>query len=297
MRPINIGVGASLVLALAALGCAPPATPAPLLPPAQAPTETAAPTATATPEPSSTPTLTPTPVPNGPCDNPLVPLKVGNEWTYKVTTAEGESLFTVQAVERQDAANIVVLVDYTDQKNGITVHEPVICRDGAILDYPLFVMDMLFADLLNKPMNTYRDSGDYGPAYASFAENNWVLDWQAKYLLEEGARIDNPTGGEPLLVGQNSMINLSFQTDGTREPVTTPAGEFPDALKITQSYTLPSTYGNQGATLTLNTTQWYEPYVGLVKAQVDSASLSIFGPGIPVPLQSSLELVEFTPGE
>jgi hypothetical protein len=297
MRPINIGVGASLVLALAALGCAPPATPAPLLPPAQAPTETAAPTATAIPEPSPTPTITPTPVPSGPCDNPLVPLKVGNQWTYRVTTAGGESLFTIRAVERQDAANIVVLVDYTDAKNGLTVHEPVVCRDGAIVSYPLFVMDMLFADYLNKPMNTYHDSGDYAPAYSSLADKNWVLDWQAKYLLEEGTQIKNPGGGEPLLIGQNSPINLAFVMGGTTEPVVTSAGEFANALKLTQSYTLPTTYGNQGATLTLNTIQWYEPYVGLVKAQVDSASLSVFGPGVSVPLQSTLELMEFKPGE
>jgi hypothetical protein len=226
-----------------------------------------------------------------------VPLAVGNQWTYRATTESGEALYTLKAVERQDGANVIVLVEFTDQKNGTSVQEQVVCLDGAIEGFPLFVMDMLFGDLMGKHVNTYHDSGVYAPAYASFAENDWVLDWGARYLTEEGVRIENPGEGLPLLIGQNSPIELSFQMDGTREPVTTGAGEYPGALKVTQSFLLPTTLGANGATLTLDTTQWYEPYVGLVRAQVDSASLDIFGQPVSVPMQSSLELVEFVPGE
>lgn len=289
----------AILLAFIALlaACAPAPTPVAAPSPAPTATDTAAPTATPTSEPSPTATMKATPVPDGPCDNPLVPLKVGNQWTYKVTTAAGESFFTIQAVERQDGANIVVLVDFADQKHGITTHEQVVCREGVIENYPLFVMDMLFANYLNQPMNTYHDSGDYAPSYGSLAEKSWALDWQSEYLLEEGTRIENPAGGEPLLVGQNSPVYLTFNMDGSSALVTTPAGEFPGAYKLTQSYKLPTTVGGSGATLTLDTTQWYEPFVGLVKAQVDSATLEVFGPGISVPLKSSLELVEFKPGQ
>jgi hypothetical protein len=276
--------------------CSPAATPAPTLPPTQAATSTpVSPTATAVP--ILAPTQASTPVPSGPCDNPLVPLRVGNQWTYRSTTERGESLYTLKAVERQDGANIVILVEFSDQDNNTSVQEQVVCLDGAIEGFPLFVMDMLFGDLVGKHVNTYHQGGVYAPAYSTFAEKDWVLDWQAKYLTEEGVRIENPGEGLPLLIGQNSPILLSFQMDGTSEAVSTPAGEFPGPLKVSQSFLLPTTIGANGATLTLDTTQWYEPYVGLVRAQVDSATLDVFGLPVTVPMQSSLELVEFVPGE
>jgi len=277
--------------------CSPAATPSPTLPPTQAVTTTPVPSLTATPAPSPTPTQVSTAVPSGPCDNPLVPLAVGNHWTYRATTQSGESLYTLKALERQDGPNIIVLVEFTDQKNNTSVQEQVVCQDGAIEGFPLFVMDMLFGDLLGKQVNTYHDSGVYAPTYSSFAENNWALAWQAKYLTEEGLKIANPAQGPDLFMLPNTSIVLSFQAEGTLEAVSAGAGEFPEALKVSQSFTLPTTVEGNGATLTLDTTQWYEPYVGLVRAQVDSASLSVFGPAVSVPIESSLELVEFKPGE
>jgi hypothetical protein len=286
--------GLLLFVTFALTACSAAATPSPRVPA----TDTALPISTATPSPTATPT--PTPVPSGPCDNPLVPLAVGNQWTYRAATESGESLFTLKSLERQDAANIVVVVEFTDQKNNNTVHEPVVCQDGAIQNFPLFVMDMLFTDYLNKLFNTYHDKGDYAPAYSSFVEQDWVMDWQAEYLTEEGAVIKNPMGGSSLLISQSSPINLSFQMDGSREPITVPAGEFPQAIKVSHSFTLPTTVtlltGGSGATRSIYTTQWYVPYVGLVRAQVDSASLALGVQDISVPLKGSIELTEFMKG-
>ena len=286
-----------LVIICLLAACSPAATPVPTLPPTQAATTTPVPSPTATLAPSPTPTQASTPVPSGPCDNPLVPLRVGNQWTYRATTESGESLYTLKALERQDGANIIVLVEFSDQKNSASVQEQVVCLDGAIENFPLFVMDMLFGDLMGKHVNTYHESGVYAPAHSTFAEKDWVLDWQAEYLTEENLKIENPTQGPDLFMLPNTPIVLSFQTDATYEAVSTPAGEFPGALKVSQSFTLPTTIGANGATLTLDTTQWYQPYVGLVRAQVDSASLDVFGQPVSVPLESSLELVEFVPGE
>jgi hypothetical protein len=273
--------------------CAPAVIPS--LPPTA--TTTTIPTSTAIPSPTAT--ITPTPVPNGPCDNPLVPLVVGNQWTYRVTTDSGESLYTLKALERKDAANIVVMVEFTDQKRGNTIQEPVVCRDGAIVDFPLYMMDMFFSDYLTKLFKTYHDKGDYSPAYASFAEKNWIMDWQPEYETEDIAFIKNPTGGPDLYVLQASPINLSFRMDGSREPVTVPAGNFPQAIKVSHMFTLPTTItlptGGMSGLLTVNVTQWYEPYVGLVRAQVDSVSLEV-GTQINVPMKSIIELIEFKPG-
>jgi len=158
-------------------------------------------------------------------------------------------------------------------------------------------MDMLFADLLNKFINTYHDTGIYAPAHVSFAETGWVLDWKAYYLTEEDAQIKNPMGPPDLFLLTSSPIDLTFQMDGSREAVTVPAGEFPQALKVLHNFTVSATVGSGGGHLTLETTQWYEPYVGLVRAQLDSASLRMGMQEFSVPMESTLELVEFKAGD
>lgn len=266
------------------------------------PTLTETPTITETPTatPPPTATLTFTPVPNGPCDNPLVPLMTGIQSTYRVTTTSGESQYSLKALERQDGGNIVVLIEYQDQKHNLTVHEPVICSDGAIVNYPLFVLNMLFSDFLSRYINSYHESVDYAPNYQSLTQNNWIMDWQPEYLIEDEAYIKNPLGDTNLYILTSTPIELSFHIDGAREPITTPAGDFPEALKITQKFSLNVTIASSSSKvgtsdkLIIMTTQWYEPYIGLVRAQIDSASLS--GGDYGIPLESKLELVEFIPG-
>jgi hypothetical protein len=264
------------------------------------PTNVVVPTSTATPTPM--PTLTPSPVPDGPCDNPLVPLRVGNQWKYRATTANGETTYTLKSLERQDTSKIIiVLVELANQKSGETVTESVVCRDGAIENFPLFAVDMLFADYLQKFFNTYHEKGDYAPAYMSFAEKNWALKWKANYLTEDKAYVNDPAGNANLVVLESSPMDLSFQTDGIREAVTVPAGIFPQAIKIQHNFsmtvTILSPAGAVGGILTMNTTQWYEPYVGLVRAQVDSASVKSSMQEFNAPFQNVLELAEFTPGK
>jgi hypothetical protein len=229
-----------------------------------------------------------------------VPLGKGNQWTYRVKTASSEFRYTLKSLERQDAGNIIAIVEFADQTRGNTIQEPVVCQDGAIENFPLFVMDMLFSEYLDKLFNTYHDAGIYAPAYKSFVENNWVMDWQANYLTEDAAHIKNPMGGSDLYVLQSSPMGLFFQMDGSREPVTVPAGDFPQAIKVIHNFNLTVTItlstGGTGGILTLYTTQWYEPYVGLVRAQVDSASLAVSGQDLQVPMESSVELVQFTSG-
>ena len=280
-----------LVLVLAA--CVPAA--APSAAPVLIATEKATPPTTMTSVPTFTLTPAPTPPPDGPCDNPLVPLAIGNQWKYRVTTDSGEKIYNLNAVNRQDAANILMLVEFGDEEK--SVQEQVICSNGAIEGFPLFVMDMLFADRLNKFINTYHDKGIYAPAYASFAERGWVLDWEAYYLTEEGAQIKNPMGPPDLFLLPSSPIDLVFQMDGSQEAVTVPAGEFPQALKVHHEFTVSATLGTgAGGHLIVATTQWYEPYVGLVRARLDKATLFTNGQDLSVPMTSILELIEFTPG-
>lgn len=281
----------SLVLLLVLAACSPTIS----VPPTVPPTSTLVPTPTAIVMPTSTP------VPNGPCDSPLLPLMTGSEWTYRVTTESGESLYTLKALNRDDGRNVIIMVEFTDQKNGITVLEPVVCMDGAIENFPLFVMDMHFSNYLVNYFNTYHESGIYAPSYQTLVENNWSMDWTLKYLTEDYVNIKNPMGGSDLVVMQSSVIDLSFETDETREAVIVPAGSYPQALKAQHSFSIPVTLtlstGGTGGVLTMDTTQWYESYVGLVRAQVDKASLSFNQQEVTVPVVSTIELVEFKAGQ
>ena len=280
----------SLLLLLVLTACA-TTTP---IPPTPAPTSTAIPTATAT----ITPTATP--VPSGPCDSPFLPLTTGNEWTYRVTSESGESLYSLKTLGRNDGRNIIIMVEFTDQKNHVTVVEPVVCMDGAVENFPLFVMSMHFAAYLEKDFNTYHDTGIYAPSYSTLVENDWSMKWDLEYLTESVAQLKSPMDGQILSVVESSLINLSFQMDGTKEEMIVPAGTYPQALKVQHSFSFPVTLylltESTGSTLTVNTTQWYEPYVGLVRAQVDSSSILMYGPQLVVPVTSTTELVEFKKG-
>jgi hypothetical protein len=108
--------------------------------------------------------------------------------------------------------------------------------------------------------------------------------------------IKSPFGPPDLIIGISSPIDIAFRMDGSHEAVTVPAGEFPQALKVSHDFTVSATLGGSGGHLIIETTQWYEPYAGLVRAQLDKATLSTDLQKMSVPMKSILELIEFTPG-
>ncbi len=291
----NFFIIASLIFFAFISACAPDRSFNPTPPPTSSPTlastlaPTLADTATPTNTPLPTPTPTLTPVPNGPCDNPLVPLRAGDQWTYQVTSSTGESTISLTTLGMQNGANTLAQVAYSDRKKNYTVQYPVLCQAGAIVDYPLFVMNMLFSDFLDKYVSASHVSGDYAPAYQSLIQNNWVLNWKARYLTREGITLGNPWGMADLVIPANTQMDLSFVLSGLRESVTVPAGTFPQALKSTQtlSMTVP------GTILLIGIGEWYEPYIGLVRAQINA----ILEGKLTIPIQSTLELVTFTPGK
>ena len=261
------------------------------------PAPTMSPTATHTPVPTPTITPTSTPVPNGPCDSPILPLTPGNQWTYRVTTEGGESTYILKSLGIEQSGNILAMVEFTDQKNNVTVTEPVVCFDGAVENFPLFVLSMHFSNFLRDDFNTYHDTGIYAPDYQTLVKNNWSMNWDVEYLTKDYVNIKNPMGGSDLIVMQSSSIGLKFDTDGTREAVTVPSGTYPQALKVFHVFSFPITLtlptGGIGGVLTVNTIQWYEPYVGLVRAEVSDATLKFGGQTLNVPIISTIELVEF----
>lgn len=247
------------------------------------------------------PTAATMPVPSGPCDNPLVPLVTGNEWFYLVSGGKEPYTYRLIVGERQDIGNININVEFIDPKHNRDIQELVICQDGAIDNFPLYVMSMLFSNYLDGVLNTYQESGQYAPAYPVFAQNNWMYTWQSRYLVEEYLGIKDSVGGASIILGNTAPIDVSFKTDGKFESTIVPGGSFPQALVVTNDYTMDVTVRVQSiitsGTLVIHTTQLYVPYVGLVRALVDSASISVVaGQESSFPIESVLELIEFKPG-
>jgi hypothetical protein len=294
-----LSIIAIAVLSLSMNACSP----GQLFGPTLTATPTITPTPTDTPTPTATPTNTPTPtatpVPDGPCDNPLLPLGLSSTWKYRLTTGSGESFYTIKSLGIQQGGNLIALLEYADQKNNLTVQDSTICQNGAIVNYPLYVLNMLFSNYLDHYIDTVHLSTNYAPNYQSLTQNNWTMSWQPGYLTEKEAYLKNPMGDTDLYIPVSTQIDLSFDLTNSWESVTTPAGSYPHALKITQDFSLPVTFTTTGLgsgtanNLKISTTQWYEPYIGLVRAQITSASFQ----GSPaLPIQGTLELVEFTPG-
>jgi hypothetical protein len=269
------------------------------IPTMPAPTSTASPTMI---PPTFTPTITTTPVPGGPCDNPLVPLVTGNEWFYLLSGGKEDHPYKWIVGQRQDIGNININVEMLDPKRTQDVTELVVCQDGAIDNFPLYILSMLLTDYTDGYLNTYKGSGQYVPAHSVFASNNWKYEWQSRYLVERAITINDSSTGSAIYLLLDSPIDVSFKTDGKYESTIVPGGSFPQALVVANDYTSEVTVRSGGiitsGTLVIKTTQLYVPYVGLVRAVVDSASVSIMpGQASGIPITSVLELIEFKPGK
>ena len=255
------------------------------------PTSTSTSTPTEIP-PSPTATLTPYPIPDGICANILYPLLPGSEWVYQTTNVDGQSRMTFQVIGVQnDLASIHVV----DQQTGITTDDTALCAEGAVVNLPMVIMSLMLSDYVDGVINTYQESGITAPSQETFEANKWQYSWEVEKLVEQPVKVELPGLGSGHILRSN-IIKFKSETAGTRETVTVPAGTFPQAILVSVVMRAPVTIGSSGAVFTASYREWYEPYVGLLKIQTDSASLDYSGTPLPVPLNKTLELVEYTDG-
>jgi hypothetical protein len=297
MQTRNAILSLLLILAISCTGRAVSPTAVPTSKPSSTPTYTFTPT-----EIPPTATFTGTPVPGGPCDNPIIPLVTGNHWGYRVTAEKGTYLYDLLVGQRQDIGNINIDVELIDHSHNQDIKELVVCQAGAIDNFPLFFMSMMFADDLDGILNTYKQTGQYAPPYLEFERNNWNLSWKSLYLLEEPVSMEDKASGAWIGLGRSSPIDVSFKTDAKYESVTVPAGSFPRALVVENDYKFVATVVinnmTTAGTLILRLKQWVVPYIGLVRAEVTSASMSIvYGQEESISYKSVLELTEFQSGK
>jgi hypothetical protein len=277
-------------------------TPTPTLTPTPTPTSTPIPP-TATSTPTSTATPTPTPVPGGPCDNPLIPLRQGNEWLYTSTGAKGVTRLKVAiGAVGEDRAEITMMNPDTGQ----TIRDVIMCSNGDITRLPIFLTSLLLADYVDHVLNTYYLTGVDAPSYPTLAQNNWRYTWKTEYLLEEDVFVKFEGSTLRAYFTPNAIFKYQLQVGNVHEAVSVPAGAYPQALRVSQAWQSPinlmglpdvQATGVAGV-FTMDTVLWYEPYIGLLKAQV--AAAEVWVPGIlqvPLALDRVIELVSFTPGQ
>lgn len=263
---------------------------------------------TAMPIPSSTPTSLPptaeiqTLDKIGPCANPLYPLIPGDQWFYRVKSEEGEEEIGI-TVDRVEGSQAFLNAFYPSV--GITETTTVECKDGAILNVPSMMVGALLADAGGKIDMQYQ-SGEFAPALEKFTQNNWLLTWESAYIASGELHV-NAEGESATAILKDSPVKMVWNTtasgDAAFETITVEAGTFEKALIVKRMMTMDIqlTITSDGssmelpATLTIESTLWFEPEVGVLKQQIDRATAKFRGFSYPVLISSTVELVKFLP--
>jgi len=216
---------------------------------------------------------------------------------YKID-AEGETSqlgLTVSSVDGSQAT-----VDMLNMATGIVTQSTIDCEEGAIKQFPLVTMSTLFGDIMNGSLKMDYVSGLIAPSEATFVANNWDMGWESQYIMNGNITVEDE--GDTLnIVIDDSPVTMKWQTAGTGETVTVAAGTYTNVVKVTREMSMEVSIDAGGmaikSTMLINSTHWFEPYVGMVKMQIDSASMQYQGMTFPVILNESMELVEFRPAQ
>ncbi len=242
-------------------------------------------------------TITPTQIASlpGPCQNPLMPLHPGARWQYQTVNPTGSFDYTIEALDLRKDRTQTIGLRFTSA-DGKVKDEDALCENGAIVNYPNYNMDMLFANQLQQTLNLVHMQGDALPGYEALQQAGWQLAWQTVYQTEEGAVLADPTTGAAINIDSSSDVDMEYRLTGVTERITTPAGSW-DCLVVEHAFTflvtIPAVFTNSAAaTLRVETTQWIAPNVGLVQSSLRRAVIRSGGLESEVPLTGTLTLMQ-----
>lgn len=244
--------------------------------------------------------IVPPPIDSGQCTNVLFPLHPGMEWVYNLNnTYENTQISLTVSEVSGDQATLVI----KDLQSGRVSETIVYCRDGAILNFPLF----LFSSFLFGGDATFKLSyvdGFYVPKYLTFHNNNWNYQWTSSYLAS--GKINTDINGRKIEANlHESPLTITWQIPEPGRDLFSPtqvtAGDFPDAIKLVQVLELDLTaqFNDNGqntelsGVLILESQLWFQPNLGLLKQEITSVSVKVFGINLPVEFYSSYELVSY----
>jgi hypothetical protein len=232
------------------------------------------------------------------CNNFLYPLAVGQEWHYQTTALSRTDTLNMSVLSvDQSQGNILV----ENQSTGSTKRVEVKCDGDIITNFPLMSLNAMFGDLVKSDVEATYVSGVLLPNEKAFLDNNWALSWSSQYQLS-GNTILNNKDGQLNISMEKTPISLTCQTiaagDAAFETVTVSAGTY-RALKVVcteQGNAMLSINGIKvPSQIEARSNQWFAPNIGMIKMQVDSAKISMFGISFSVLIDNNFELMSFTP--
>ena len=246
--------------------------------------------------------MVPPPTSSDACANVLYPLIPGYQWVYSYTSEGETSQIGISVTEAEgDTATLTAL--YLD--SGVTSEAEVVCEDGALVNLPNIFLGFLFGDVSGNVTVDHVD-GVFIPSYQTFEEVAWKHQWVGNYTAsgQIKAEVD---GDQVTGTLEQSPIKLSWNTLSSGEdqfsfdPVSVSAGDYSEAIMLSRhseidlSVVLDDSVSSMklSGTLILDSSLWFQPNQGLVKQQIDRASLQVGGIKAPIVLDGTLELVEF----
>ena len=247
-----------------------------------------------------------------PCDNVFYPLVPGSQWVYKVNTDNSEDMATPDPNDNTNQIGLSVssvddgkaTVDTLDISSGVITQTIVECDNGAIKNFPMLTLSIIFGDQVNGSVQTEYQNGIFIPAQTELDDKNWVDTWSGDYIMKGNFEAQDEED-ELILTISDSPIKLNWETQGVHEAVEVPAGSFPDAIRVEREAEMNSSaqFDADGevfkvdAVLSFKNTLWYEPYVGLLKQDIHDVSVKYRGMSFPVVVTGNVELLEFRPAE
>lgn len=259
---------------------------------------TGAPSATNEPVPPAQPTFTSTPDYSGPCANVFYPFLVDRQWVYQKIgmddTATPDPLTSKFGISVAEVTGSQAVLKAVDLATGTTTETRVECQDGAITNFPLMTLGSLFGDYLAGDIEVEYVSGVFAPTVSDLEAAGWNMSWEGEYIASGTVTLE-AEGEQTTVTLSDSPVTMRWQNAG-QETVTVPAGTFENAYKVTRTTQVEASITLEGltgrATLTIETVHWFAPYVGLLKTEIVSASLTTFGISFPVEVGGSVELFE-----
>ncbi|MBT3336986.1 MAG: hypothetical protein HN855_05705 [Anaerolineae bacterium] len=255
------------------------------------------PAAEATVAQEATPNEVAPPATDGPCNNILYPLLPRQQMIYRSNSSEGMSQtgITVASVDGNFAT-----MDMLNLATGITSEYTAECESGAIKNYPTNTLGSLMDDMVEGTITMDYVSGYVAPAEKTFIADNWTTAWTTEFVMNGEITVEDE-GESVTVVIENSPVVANWQIAETGQTITVEAGTYTNAIKVTREMTaevkLDMGIMQMNSTLFINSTHWFEPYIGMVKMEINEVNVEAQGMTFPVALDETMELIEFRPAE
>lgn len=236
---------------------------------------------------------------NNPCNNIFYPLVLDNQWIYQIQI-EGEdgqpeiSELGLTVSDVNESSAVLATLNYD---TGIVTQSTAECEEGSILNFPMTEMNLVFGEAAGE-MQLHYNSGVFMPSRADFEAENWTNTWETNFTAS--GLIYGTYDGETVTIDlSESPVKMSWKVvekDGT---IQVPAGDFDDVVLIKRKLTFEATSFKAtiqdqvidvSTTLVLNSNMWYLPYTGLLKQELESATINLYGINFPIESIGIIEL-------